>query len=622
MAHPTRTGDLVIFSYPPYQFDAATPGTLVALSHFFGQHGYVPDLLNLDANINMRSTFIAFGRGISGGAPVQARSIDLAPTIAYLLKVPEPQQSQGRVLLEILKGSDQVTPVTVIGLNDYHGQLDPTTMQIDGRNIAVGGAAQLATRFDEEAAALPGPALLLSGGDNVGASPPNSGLLQDMPSIDVLNAWGMDASAYGNHEFDYGLERLLQHQERAEFPYLAVNIVNDAGEVPDWVQTSEVFEINGVKVGVIGAALENTPELVAAGNTAGLQFLPAVERITAESIKLAEEGVHVQLVVIHEGTSVGRNAADGNPPEPWQGPIVTIAEGLQGTTVDAIIAGHTHRVSNLMVGKIAVVEGINAGATYSVLQLMVSGEDVQWVGSATRVATTLGVAPREDVQAIVDAANEETAVLRNQVIGTQAADILRDPARLHESAMGNLVADAMRLKYPGVEAALTNSGGLRADLVCTPPSAGEADCEITWGEVFAVLPFGNRTVIETLTGEQLTAAFLNGVSPVCDPAIHSGRFPQISGLQLQFHCEGTTPVIDGIWKAPDGPGGTLTPVGPSETVRLVTNDFMYTGGDGYTALAGGTDVQFPGDGLLEIVVDSIAANSPVNPVVEGRIVGP
>ena len=119
-----------------------------------------------------------------------------------------------------------------------------------------------------------------------------------------------------------------------------------------------------------------------------------------------------------------------------------------------------------MVGDILVAEGINAGASYSVLQMMVKGGDVEWAGGATRVAKNLGVAPRADVQAIVDDANAQTAVLRNQVIGTQSDDILRDPTRLFESAMGNMVADAMRAKYPGVDAALTNSGGLRADLVC------------------------------------------------------------------------------------------------------------------------------------------------------------
>jgi 2',3'-cyclic-nucleotide 2'-phosphodiesterase (5'-nucleotidase family) len=153
------------------------------------------------------------------------------------------------------------------------------------------------------------------------------------------------------------------------------------------------------------------------------------------------------------------------------------------------------------------------------------------------------------VQAIVDDANAQSAVLRNQVIGTQQFDITRAPTRLFESAMGNLVADAMRLKYAGMEASITNSGGLRADILCAPPTAGEAPCEITWGEVFAVLPFGNRTVILTLTGAQLEQAFLNGFSPKCNAAIATGRFPQISGLKVQYHCNGRTPVVDGMWKA-------------------------------------------------------------------------
>jgi 2',3'-cyclic-nucleotide 2'-phosphodiesterase (5'-nucleotidase family) len=188
--------------------------------------------------------------------------------------------------------------------------------------------------------------------------------------------------------------------------------------------------------------------------------------------------------------------------------------------------------------------------------------------------------------------------------------------------MGNLVTDAMRAKYPGVEAAFTNSGGLRADLLMAPPSAGEQPGEITWGEMFAVLPFGNRTVILTLTGAQLEQAFLNGFSPVCDPAVHSGRFPQLSGLKVTFTCSGTTPVITGMWKTPEGPAGPATPIGPSDTVRFVTNDFMYTGGDGYTVFAEGTDVLQPGDDLLQVTIDYVAAYSPVAPMVEGRIESP
>jgi len=208
------------------------------------------------------------------------------------------------------------------------------------------------------------------------------------------------------------------------------------------------------------------------------------------------------------------------------------------------------------------------------------------------------------------------------VIGTQTADILRDPTRLHESAMGNLVADAMRLKYSDAEAALMNSGGLRANLLCNPPAYGELPCQIAYGEMFAVLPFGNLTVIETLTGSQLQTAFLNGLSPACDPLISTGRFPQISGLKVQFHCTGTTPVIDGMWKAPDGPSGPLTVIGATDTIRLVTIDFLFGGGDGYSILGSGTAVVNTPDTALKIAVEYITGHSPVNPVVEGRIVGP
>ncbi len=623
MAHPTRTGDVVAFSYPPYQFDAATPGVLVDLSHFFGQHGYVPDVQIMNANINLRATFIAGGEGIIRENPT-VRSIDIAPTLAFLMRIPVPEQSQGRVLHEILENRRSFTPLALIGLNDFHGQLDPTTRVYDNAISApVGGAGILATLFDEEKASLRQNAPILAGGDNVGASPPNSGLLQDVPAIDVENAWPLFATSYGNHEFDYGVERLLMHQERADFPFLATNIVETAtGQAPDWVEGTVITRVNGVRVGIIGSALETTPELVKAGATAGLTFLPSAPAIAEASRRLEDMGVKVQIVVIHEGTSVGRNAAGGTPAAEWQGPIMDIAADLEGTTVDAIVAGHTHRVSNTYVGDILVTEGINAGASFSVLQLMVSGGDVIWAGGQTRVAKNLGVASRPDVQAIIDQANEDTEPLRRQVIGTQAFDIFRDPTRLSESAMGNMVTDAMLVKYPGIDAAMTNSGGLRADLPCAPPTSGEQPCEITWGEMFAVLPFGNRTAIATYTGAQLTEAFLNGVSPVCDPNIATGRFPQLSGLKLQFHCEGTTPVIDGIWRAPQGPGGPLTPVGPTDTVRLVINDFMLTGGDGYTVLTEGTDVLEPGDDLLEVTIEHIAATSPVAPVVQGRIVGP
>ena len=559
MAHPTRTGDVVVFAYPPYQFDAATPGTLVARSAFFGQHGYVPDVQDLANNINMRATFIAGGGILDRNETVQGmRTIDVAPTIAYILGIPEPQYSQGVVRLDILRssrdnghghhghgddaqvgdahrgGNSSPILLPIIGLTDFHGQLDPGTYTMDGKNVSVGGAPYLATMFDEEAANFPGQSLLLASGDNVGASPANSGLLEDMPTIDVENAWGLDATSYGNHEFDYGVERLQRQQARANFPFLGANIVDETTlQNPDWVQGTHVFELNGVRVGVIGIELKETPELVSAGATAGLKFLDEAETIRTESEKLRQQGIKVQIVLIHQGTANGTNTMGNTPGVAWDGPIMTIVNAIQDTTVDLVLAGHTHRVSNLRVGHITVAEGINAGASYSVAQLVVKDGDVEWVGAATRIAKNIGVAPRPDVKAIVDDANAQTAVLRNKVIGTQQFDIKRAPTRLLESAMGNMVADAMRVKYPGIDAAYTNSGGLRADLNCAPPSAGEQPCEITWGEMFSVLPFGNRTVILTLTGAQLQQAFLNGFAPACDPAFTGGTGPLPAGIRLE-----------------------------------------------------------------------------------------
>ena len=213
------------------------------------------------------------------------------------------------------------------------------------------------------------------------------------------NAWGLDATSYGNHEFDYGLERLLQHQARAKFPFLGANIVDETtGLNPEWVQGTHVFKYNGIRIGVIGIELQSTPELVAAGATEGLD-VPRRGR--------DDQGR------IGEAPPAGRQGAGGadppgcgercqrdrwQAPVPWDGPIVGIADAIQDTTVDAIIAGHTHRIANFMVGDIAVAEGVNAGGSYSVLQMVVKGQDVEWAGAATRVAKDLGVAPRPDVR--------------------------------------------------------------------------------------------------------------------------------------------------------------------------------------------------------------------------------
>ena len=251
---------------PPYQFDAATPGTLIARSAFFGQHGYVPDVQDLDSNTNMRATFLAGGDGDRPRRrPTTCAASTSRPTAAFLLDIPVPQQSQGdRAARHARATATDYKPLSIIGLNDFHGQLDQTTTPIDGLHRRPSAARRSSRRCSTRRRdRLPGRTLLLAAGDNVGASPPNSALLEDRPAIDVENAWGLDATSFGNHEFDFGVERILAHQERADFPFLSANIVEEAtGRRPDWLKPSTVFSVNGVRVGVIGATVKTTPELV------------------------------------------------------------------------------------------------------------------------------------------------------------------------------------------------------------------------------------------------------------------------------------------------------------------------------------------------------------------------
>ncbi len=329
--------------------------------------------------------------------------------------------------------------------------------------------------------------------------------------------------------------------------------------------------------------------------------------------------MHIQIVLIHQGAAVGSNAVDGTTPAPWDGPIVTIANAIQDTQVDLILAGHTHRIANFVQGRIPIAEGLNAGASYSVAQLVIHGQDVAWAGTATRVAKNLGVAPRPDVKAIVDDANAQTAVLRNQVIGTQQFDIKRAPSRLFESAMGNMVADAMREVYANIDGAYTNSGGLRADLICTPPSAGEASCEITWGEMFSVLPFSNRTRDPDADRRAVAAGVARMASrrPATRPSPPAAS-RRSSGLKVTYTCNGTTPVVTGMWKTPQGitarrrRSARPTRCASSPTtscIRAVTG--TRCSARARTCCSPATTCSTGGD--------YVAANSPVGPVVEGRI---
>ena len=238
--HPSRSGDVVVVFRPPYQTDAQTPGQLIAPSQFFGQHGYLPNLVNIPRNVNMHATFIASGPDIRAGKDVAGiRAIDLAPTIAYLMDIPEPQNARGKVLLNIIKGGNRIYEFQVLDISDYHGQLTPLAEAADNvggtgaanPTFGIGGSAFLKPYFDAYRAEAPGEILTLTAGDAIGATPPISAFFGDKPTIEFMNLMGFDLDGLGNHNFDRG-EAYFRNEivPLAAFDYLSANIVDDGGE--------------------------------------------------------------------------------------------------------------------------------------------------------------------------------------------------------------------------------------------------------------------------------------------------------------------------------------------------------------------------------------------------------
>ena len=205
--------------------------------------------------------------------------------------------------------------------------------------------------------------------------------------------------------------------------------------------------------------------------------------------------------------------------------------------------------------------------------------------------------PDPPVQAIVERYQAELDQALGGVVGQATTSILRGTTRIEESEMGNFVTDAMRTHLAGVDVALTNAGGLRADIDAGP---------VTLQEVYAVLPFNNTLVLMDLTGAQLLRVLEEGA------ASQYGTV-QVSGLAWAFD--------------PDAPFGSRvtsvtvggTPLDPAATYRVATNNFMAARGDQFTTLTQGANVVDTGVNLVDTVVRYLAAHSPVDPRVEGRL---
>lgn len=493
--------------------------------------------------------------------------------------------------------------LTIMHTNDVHANHDADR---DGN----GGAARQATVVDQ-IRAEGGNSLLLDGGDRfTGTLYHVQWLGQD--SAQIMNAIGYDAMALGNHEFDNGDAVLAQFLDAINFPALSANIdfsasADLAGKVNPYV----VLEVDGQQIGLIGLTVAETEILSSPGPD--LVFDHDLVSVTQGVVdELTEMGVNKIILVTHIGY-----AAD-----------VEVAQAVSG--VDIVVGGHTNTfLSNAYVGaqgEYPTVLNSASGEPVLVVQastktLYLGRLDVEFDGAGILadwegdpILLSRYITPDPDISDLLAGLSEPIEALRAQPVGE--ADVFlvgdRSSCRVEECNLGNLITDAMRADT-GADIALTNGGGIRADI---------DEGEVTLGEVLTVLPFGNLVSTMSLTGADVLAALENGVSRIeltedglIQRSDASGRFLQVSGLSFIF--DPTQEAGSRIVEVTLDNGEALD---PEAVYTVVTNDFVRNGGDGYAVFAeNAIDPYDFGKPLDQVVAEYITANSPVAPDVEGRI---
>jgi 2',3'-cyclic-nucleotide 2'-phosphodiesterase (5'-nucleotidase family) len=631
--HPNRSGDLAVILRPPYQSDAGANNVAIALSHFFGQHGYEPNLVNLANNVNMHATFVMAGPGIKKNAiPVPGlRAIDVAPTLAYLMGIPGPQNARGAILMK-----QTTTPsfkqITILDISDYHGQLIPLSEASDtlGPTFSIGGAAFLKPWFDwyRSPAEAPNGVITIAAGDSIGATPPISAFFGDKPTIELMNAMGFSADGIGNHNFDVSQAYFRNTiVPLANYPFLSANVVDANGKTPAEWKPSTTFTFDGVKVGIVGFTNDDAPTLISPNALPPFHVANSLAAVNAEAAKLKAQKIGTIVAIGHLGATSGTLTAP-------VGPLVDLADGV--TNVDAVIGDHTdQQVLTTRPNGVLVTENRSKGIRFTRVRLVVdpSTKKVVYKTADFHKPWDIGVTPDPAIQARIDDLNAQLAPILGGVIGNSSVFIPRadscgqSAGRTCESLVGNVVSDAVLTTYSptGVEFVISNSGGLRADLTCPTTDNPSDFCPaytpppypISRGQVLTVLPFGNIVVTLTVTGAELKTMLENAVSAM--PGAN-GKYAQVAGLCFSYDID--SPVgsrISSVVRAAGGGSCTATPVDltASSSYKIAENDFMAAGGDGYPVFTSRATSQ----GILDqVTADYIASHSPISPSIQGRIV--
>lgn len=509
------------------------------------------------------------------------------------------------LVASVTMAQDETFALTIMHTNDVHAHHDPNSN-------GDGGAARQAAVVNQIRAAVPN-SLLIDGGDRF------TGTLyhvqyRGQDSAQVMNMVGYNAMTLGNHEFDDGDDTLAAFVDAVNFPVVTANVDFSespvlAGKINPWT----ILEVGGQQIGVIGLVTPEAPVISSPG--AELVFNSDLVGVTQAAVdELTAQGVNKIILVTHIGLENDR----------------LVAAGVSG--VDIIVGGHSHTLlGNAYVASVAEYPVVMESASGEPLVIVQAGEYDTYLGRLDVVFDAAGVlkswsgdaillskyiTPDPAVSALLTELSAPIEELKAQPVGDSGVFLVGDRTvcRVEECNLGNLITDAMRAET-GSQIAITNGGGIRADI---------DEGQVTVGEVLTVLPFGNLVSTMELSGADVVAALENGVSSLAleDGKVKrsgaAGRFPQVSGLRYSIDPTkdaGSRIVSVEVWQA-----DAWVAIDPAAVYTVATNDFMRRGGDGYTVFAENAVNAYDfGRPLDQVLADYITANSPVAPEVEGRI---
>jgi len=352
--------------------------------------------------------------------------------------------------------SSDIVRLTILHVNDFHGALYAKPEEGGER----GGAANLAGMIERKRSDAPGPVLLFDAGDAFqGTYVSNSNHGQAV--IELMNLSGVDAFVLGNHEFDWGLDALQARIEEAQFPCLAANLEAEPGHTLAGVQPYTVVDADGIRVGILGLTYHDLQTIVKASSIEGVRSLDPVETVRRYLPELQEQA-DLAIVLSHQGYE-----AD-----------VALAEAVP--EIPVIVGGHSHRAlhGGDWVGDTLIVQAGAYGQYLGQAEIVFDRKRKRVVADETTarlVNVTDAGTPSAEAQAIVDRWGREAEAVGGQVIGETATPLSR--GRNEETALGNLIADAMRVADLGdgrmAEIAMHNDGGIRADLDAGPITYAE-----------------------------------------------------------------------------------------------------------------------------------------------------